>query len=1022
MTMNSSNKLLGLCLALAFAAAQAQAGQIWKAGSTGDLNLTTSWWTTETGPTNPAAIGTTDALRFGGSGQGATIASIALGGDLTVGGIRLDNNTGTPNYNVTIAAGNTLTLNGASTADIAYATAGIVLNSGTGGTLTINSDVALGAAQQWVTSRSVTVGGNLNLGANTLTSYTAGSGSITLDGIVSGTKASGSNAILLNGTSTGTLRLTNASNSFTGNIEFSGGSVNTLEFTSAGALGSTAQIRFRNTSGTSGAGSILRYTGTTAATITKEILCDTSIGMRIESNSVGGSLTLNGTWNQSNRPLTLGGTGMGNNTLQQVFTGTGTLTKNGTGTWILSGANTHSGATLVDGGTLTVNNTLRSTSGLSVNSGATVNLNGLNTFTTGHGVAMAASRVLTVKGGTLVMENTEARFGNVTLQNGATWTSNRGLASWDWLLANTDTGAATVTVSNTSGTAPSLMNGTGGIHIQGVQNFNVADVTGNTNADLTVSMTLADPGMAGGSAGGINKTGAGTMAISKQTTYTGGTTVSDGVLDLTGGGGSGGTIRGTATVNTGGTLRLSIGDATGYGTGSDRISVMNLAGGTLNVNTTSNQTASNLAITMTGGTISGITNSNLDLFNNGTSITSLASATSSVISIPKLGLRQDNSTFTVAEGSAEPDLVVSSVLWDSDGTGNNALIKVGAGTMVLSASNTYTGNTTINGGVLELTATGKLYNGGWNNSAVVTVNAGGTWRMPDYSYAGVGQLADYAQTRVISGGTIEVTGGTQNSGQDFTVDADGGTFRYSPANTADVLTLRGNNNSDITLNGSLTFDTVGNITVDDPADANSGIIAGTGSLIKTGSGTLTLNAANTYTGATTVAAGTLVVDGSIASSSLTTVNAGATLMGSGTVGATTVNGTLAPGNSIDTLIINGDLVLAGTSDFEIDPNGVLADLADLAAVSGNLTYGGTLNVTNIGGAFSWGDTFNLFDWAGALTGNFTAVYLPTLTNPAWSWQNNLTLDGTITVVPEPAATLGLALLLSGALLRRRRHS
>ena len=192
----------------------------------------------------------------------------------------------------------------------------------------------------------------------------------------------------------------------------------------------------------------------------------------------------------------------------------------------------------------------------------------------------------------------------------------------------------------------------------------------------------------------------------------------------------------------------------------------------------------------------------------------------------------------------------------------------------------------------------------------------------------------------------------------------------------------------------------------------------------TGSDTqvVTLSGTNTYTGNTNVNAGTLVVDGSIASSSLTTVNAGATLMGTGTVGATTVNGTLAPGNSIDTLIINGDLVLAGTSDFEIDPNGVLADLADLAAVSGNLTYGGTLNVTNIGGAFSWGDTFNLFDWAGALTGNFTAVYLPTLTNPAWSWQNNLTLDGTITVVPEPAATLGLALLLSGALLRRRRHS
>jgi autotransporter-associated beta strand protein len=61
-----------------------------------------------------------------------------------------------------------------------------------------------------------------------------------------------------------------------------------------------------------------------------------------------------------------------------------------------------------------------------------------------------------------------------------------------------------------------------------------------------------------------------------------------------------------------------------------------------------------------------------------------------------------------------------------------------------------------------------------------------------------------------------------------------------------------------------------------------------GSLVKTGSGTLTLSGLNAYTGPTTVNAGSLIVDGSIAASSLTTVNNGATLGGNGTVGTTLI--------------------------------------------------------------------------------------------------------------------------------------
>lgn len=190
-------------------------------------------------------------------------------------------------------------------------------------------------------------------------------------------------------------------------------------------------------------------------------------------------------------------------------------------------------------------------------------------------------------------------------------------------------------------------------------------------------------------------------------------------------------------------------------------------------------------------------------------------------------------------------------------SGPGTLQKTGASTLVLSANNTYTGNTTVGGGALELT--GKLYNAGYNNSAVITVQSDATWRLADFSYAGVGQLADYAARRVIDGGTIEVTGGSHASGQDFTVGFFGGTFRYAPQAVTDTLTLRGNNNSNIVLNGDLTFDAVGNIAVDGTASSTSAVLQGSGGLIKTGAATLTLAGANTYGGNTTVAQGTLVL-------------------------------------------------------------------------------------------------------------------------------------------------------------------
>jgi autotransporter-associated beta strand protein len=196
------------------------------------------------------------------------------------------------------------------------------------------------------------------------------------------------------------------------------------------------------------------------------------------------------------------------------------------------------------------------------------------------------------------------------------------------------------------------------------------------------------------------------------------------------------------------------------------------------------------------------------------------------------------------------------------------------------------------------------------------------------------------------------------------------------------------------------------------------VVQGPGNLLKTGAGNTTLTAANTYTGNTTIGAGTLALTGSgtITTSPTITVAAGAildasavmplvlpsgqTLQGSGTViGDLTVGAgaNLNPGspNAIGLFTNSGNSTLSGSTTMKLSH--VSSATNDVLSSSGTLAIGGTLNVSILAGPLAAGDTFTLFSAAGGMSGAFTATNLPAL-SPGLGWVTTNLANGIISVI------------------------
>ena len=495
-------------------------------------------------------------------------------------------------------------------------------------------------------------------------------------------------------------------------------------------------------------------------------------------------------------------------------------------------------------------------------------------------------------------------------------------------------------------------NGTGGYLTSGTSNLYVQADGGNVaSSDQAIRVIIKD-----GAAGPVTlrKSGSGLVKLVQMNTYTGGTVINQGTLDLQTGGQSG-CIRGTVTVNSGGSLQASAADATGWGGGDAALTTINLNGGNLNINTTDNQTLGSAVINMTGGSITGVANGNLDFYGGGSALNTFASDTTATISgVPLAPMRQGSTSFTVAAGTTPSgiDLDISSVVRTSPSGDNGALTKRGPGTMRLSNVNTYAGGNEVLDGTLSVGAMSGI---------------------------GTGYLA------VKFGATFQYTGaGSETDGRFIWVDTGPATFDVASATGFLTLnptggTIGGGGGGLITKTGAGTLNLGGSI------------VGGGSTAVTVNGGTLALNGVNTYAGATTVNKGALLVNGSHSGGGGYTVASGATLGGTGTVvSAVSVDGgaRLAPGaaaNEGGALTVNSLTLDTAAALFLDDP-------ADTVTVNGNLALGTDTPVTvaNLE-EFSKDTPHPILTYTGTLSGTFK----PIIDNTYWRikrWGNTFYLS------------------------------
>jgi fibronectin-binding autotransporter adhesin len=900
-----------------------------------------------------------------------------------------------------------------------------------GGILRAGSDSQLGPAGSTLTLDDGTVQATASFSsgrqivlAGSAGTFDTNGFTLTLTGVLSGSGnlvKTGAGTLVLDGTA-----------SYTGDTFVSGGTLQGTMAALSRNITNNATVTFSD-SGVyggimSGTGALLVASGTTigfsgANTYTGGTIVQTGGTLDLGTGSIAGDVENEGLVRfVNNSPMSFGG----------GIAGSGSVLVDGS--LVLTGANSYTGTTQIEAGTLQLGlgGSLSSSTLLDLgNNGGTFDLNG-QTQTVGGIAGDVSTRILLGSGAFTVDQATNGSFGGQISGSGSLIKAGIGTLA----LTGSNTHASTIVNGGTlqlgaggSLAAASVLVVNGGTFDLNGQNQTVGALSGtggtvglNGSAALTVNQST-DTSYAGAFTGNgsLIKDGSGTLALTGASSHSGGTVINNGTLQLGAGGSL--TATGAVTVN-GGTFDLNGQTQT--------VGALSGSGGTVALNNNGALTVNQSTNTSYAGAITGsgsltksgsgtLTLTGTNSYTGGTTVSggTLAGTTSSL-----QGNIVNNANVTFDQ--------VGAGVYAGAMSGTGTLTKSGVGTVVLTGENTFTGDTIITSGILQ------IGNGGTTGSLAGNVQNDGTlafFRSDNITFggdiSGTGGLLFMGNATVTLTGNNTFTGGIAMGGGTLVVGADSelggaGSTLTLAGSTMQATASFTSNRSIVLSTGGGTFNTGSNVLT------LAGVVSGVGGLVVGEGSSVVLTSANTYSGGTTISTGALLslggsgsIQGDVANSGTLqfagtgTNTFGGAISGSGAVqqvsgttvltgNSTHTGGTTISGGTLQ-LGIDNALTMAGALAINggtFDLNGNAQTIGALSGTGGGVTLnGGTLTVNQTGdttyaGIVSGAGSF-IKDGSGTLiltganTNANTIVNGGTLQGTTTSLQGNIVNNATV---------------------------